>query len=80
MESNTLAEGPKWVAKGLLDLKEHEQTPSEEPASPNLNLALGTPVFDQTPVSEIKPVNISKNIEEDLDEDLDEDEYNHPLI
>lgn len=57
IESNILTEGPKWVAKGLLDLKEHEQSTRGEPVSPNHKLAIGSPMFDKTPASEISPVN-----------------------
>lgn len=75
-ESNIHAEGPEWVAKGLLDLKEHEQTSRDESSFPDISLALGRPIFYQTSFSKIRPVNVFVNIEEDLDDK----ENNQPLI
>lgn len=60
----------------MLDLKENEQNTRDELASPDLSPKLGTPVFDQTSISEIRPVNISENAKEDLDNNED----NRPLI
>lgn len=53
---------------GLLGLKETEETVKDEPSPSYLNLALGTPVFDQTPVSEIRMVNIFENATKDIDD------------
>lgn len=49
-ESNILAEGPERVARNLLGLKDGDHR--EDPTSPDLTLALGTLVFDQTSLSE----------------------------
>lgn len=59
-ESNILVEGPEWVERGLIGLKEAEKDVRDELASPDLTLAMGTLVFDQTPVSEIKLVNVAE--------------------
>lgn len=44
-ESNILSEEPKWIAKGLLSIIDQEQIVRDEPISPDLILALGTPLF-----------------------------------
>lgn len=54
-----IAEGPEWVVRNLLGLKKPEQAIRDESASPYLNLALGTPMFDQALISEIRPVNVA---------------------
>lgn len=59
------------VAKGLLGLKEVEHNVWDELGSPDFSLALGTPAFDQTLVSEIRMVNVSKNVEEEIDDEED---------
>lgn len=75
MESNILAKRLEWVEKILLGLKEYEHTARDEAISLDLTLELGTPVFDQTPVSEIRIVNMAKD---DANEIVDE-ENNVPL-
>lgn len=64
-ESNILAEGPEWVAKGLLDLKEHELFSRDEPIFLGLQLALGTPRFDQTLASEVRLMKIVETVDKD---------------
>lgn len=50
-DSNILAEGPERVARNLLELKDRYQSIRDEPTSPDLTLALGKPMYDETPVS-----------------------------
>lgn len=76
-KSNLLVEGPEWVAKNLLELKDGDQSDKGEPTSPNLNLALGKPIYDQTHVSEVRPVHVVAVKEKDDDDD---DEENSRLL
>lgn len=59
-ESNIQAKGPEWVATNFLRMKDRDQDVKEDPASPDLTLALGTLVFDPMPVSKIRLVNIAE--------------------
>lgn len=63
--SNLLAEGPKWVAKGLIKLKEHDVFIEEKARSHDLQLVLATPKLDQTPASEVRTLTIAETIEDD---------------
>lgn len=58
-------EGPEWVAKQLLDLKEHELFLRGKLASPNRKLTLGVHRFYKTPENEIRPMNVIENMDED---------------
>lgn len=49
-EFNILAKGPELVDKNLLGRKDGDQDVRKEPTSPDVTLAVGTLIFDQTPV------------------------------
>lgn len=54
-----------------MDLKEHKLLTRDEPTSPDLQPALGTPMFDKTPTSEIRPMNVLARVTKDLEDDED---------
>lgn len=68
-----LAKGPEWVDTSLLDLKEGYQSTREEPVSPDLTLALGKPIYGESSISEIRPLNIAE-LEENVQKDDDEED------
>lgn len=57
------------MAKGLTELKEEDPFTREEAISPDLQLVLATPRFDQTPISEVvTPLSIIENVENEEDD------------
>lgn len=73
-DSNILAASEEWVVKGLIEIKRDDLFAQEEVKSPNLQLVLVIPLFDQTLMSKVRPINMA-----DLEEEED-DEDNVPLI
>lgn len=59
--------------RNLLSIKDGDQSVREEPTSPDFTLALGKLVYDQMPVSEVRPVNVAEEEEKEADEDKEKD-------
>lgn len=65
------------MARNILDMKDGDQSAREEPTFPNLTLAFGKPIYDETLVGEIQPLNVAEAKEYVQGDDDEED--NMPL-
>lgn len=61
----------------LLVLNDGDLSVKKEPTSPDLTWAMGKPVYDQTPVSEVRPINVAE--EEEKEEDEHDEQDSRPL-